>query len=87
LKGHLFGDIFGRDNLDFQSREIATISALSAMEGVNSQLQAHFNIGLNTGLTEAQMKILISVLKTKVGKKEADNAKEILNKVLNSRAN
>ena len=32
LKGHLFGDIFGRDNLDFQSREIATISALSAMK-------------------------------------------------------
>ena len=87
LKGHLFGDIFGRDNLDFQSREIATISALSAMEGVNSQLQAHFNIGLNTGLTEAQMKILISVLKAKVSKKEADNAREILHKVLNSPAN
>lgn len=32
LKGHLFGDIFGRDNLDFQSREIATISALANME-------------------------------------------------------
>jgi alkylhydroperoxidase/carboxymuconolactone decarboxylase family protein YurZ len=29
LKGHLFGDIFGRDNLDFQSREIATIAALA----------------------------------------------------------
>lgn len=87
LKGHLFGDIFGRDNLDFQSREIATISALSAMEGVNSQLQAHFKIGLNTGLTEAQMKNLISVLKAKVGNKEADNAKEILYKVLNSSAN
>jgi len=43
LKAHLFGDIFGRDNLDFQSREIATISALASMEGVNSQLQAHFN--------------------------------------------
>ena len=27
LKGHFFGDIFGRDNLDFQSREIAAISA------------------------------------------------------------
>ncbi|WP_246559275.1 carboxymuconolactone decarboxylase family protein [Citrifermentans pelophilum] len=38
LKGHLFGDIFGRDNLDFQSREIATISALASMEGVNPQL-------------------------------------------------
>src|SRR5208283_3465661 len=60
LKGHLFGDIFGRDNLDFQSREIATISALSSMEGVNSQLEAHIRIGFNAGLTEVQMKSLIS---------------------------
>lgn len=86
LKGHLFGDIFGRDILDFQSREIATISALANMEGVNSQLQAHFTIGLNVGLTEAQMRSLISVLEAKVGKKEADNANEILGKVLSSRA-
>jgi 4-carboxymuconolactone decarboxylase len=86
LKGHLFGDIFGRDNLDFQSREIATISALAGMEGVNSQLQAHFGIGLNVGLTEAQMRGLISVLEAGVGKKEADNAKEILNKVLTDRS-
>ena len=86
LKGHLFGDIFGRDNLDFQSREITTISALASMEGVNPQLESHFNIGFNTGLTEAQMKSLISVLEAKVGKKEADNANEILRKVLNSRA-
>jgi 4-carboxymuconolactone decarboxylase len=85
LKGHLFGDIFGRDNLDFQSREIATISALANIEGVNPQLQAHFNIGFNTGLTEAQMRSLISVLEVKVGKKEADNAYEILGKVLSTR--
>jgi alkylhydroperoxidase/carboxymuconolactone decarboxylase family protein YurZ len=82
LKGHLFGDIFGRDNLDFQSREIATISALASMVGVNSQLQAHFKIGLNTGLTAAQMKSLISVLGAKVGKKEADNATEVLRKAV-----
>ncbi len=86
LKEHLFADIFGRDNLDFQSREIATISALASMEGVNPQLQAHFNIGFNTGLTEAQMKSLISVLAAKVGKKEADNAYEILGKVISNRA-
>ncbi len=86
LKDHLFGDIFGRDNLDFQSREITTISALGIMEGVNSQLQAHFDFGFNTGLTEAQMRSLISVLEAKVGKKEAGNANEILNKVLSSRA-
>jgi len=86
LKGHLFGDIFGRDNLDFQSREIATISALASMEGVNSQLQAHFNIGFNAGLTEGQMRSLISVLEAKVGKKQAHNANEILSKVLSGRA-
>jgi 4-carboxymuconolactone decarboxylase len=85
LKGHLFGDIFGRDNLDFQSREIATIAALANMTGVNAQLQSHFNVGLNVGLTKAQMQSLISVLETKVGKKEADNANEILGKVLSSR--
>ena len=86
LKGHLFGDIFGRDNLDFQSREIATISALANMEGVNPQLQSHFKAGFNVGLTEAQMRSLISVLEAKVGKKQADNASEILGKVLSSRA-
>ncbi|MGE4588842.1 MAG: carboxymuconolactone decarboxylase family protein [Acidaminococcaceae bacterium] len=85
LKGHLFGDIFGRDVLDFQSREIATISALASMNGVNSQMQAHFNIGFNTGLTESHMNGLVDVLADKVGKKEADNASEILGKVLVNR--
>jgi alkylhydroperoxidase/carboxymuconolactone decarboxylase family protein YurZ len=41
LRAHLFGDIFGRDNLDFQSREIATISALATLAGVESQLRGH----------------------------------------------
>ena len=39
LRAHLFGDIFGRDNLDFQSREIATISALATLEGLEPQLK------------------------------------------------
>jgi len=85
LKGHLFGDIFGRDNLDYQSRELATISALASIEGVNPQLQAHFSVGLNTGLTEAQLRSLIAVLEAGVGRKEAANANEILEKVLSSR--
>ena len=38
LKSHLFGDIFARDNLDWQSRELATVAALAAMAGVESQL-------------------------------------------------
>jgi alkylhydroperoxidase/carboxymuconolactone decarboxylase family protein YurZ len=85
LKGHLFGDIFGRDNLDFQSREIATIAALANLDGVNSQLEAHFTIGFNTGLTEANMNGLIAVLRSKVGQKQADNASDVLHKVLSRR--
>lgn len=85
LKGHLFGDIFGRDNLDFQSREIATISALASMEGVNAQLQGHFNVGFNVGLSQAQMRSLISVIESRVGKKEADNAFAILEKAITAR--
>ncbi|MGE3551101.1 MAG: carboxymuconolactone decarboxylase family protein [Geobacter sp.] len=87
LKGHLFGDIFGRDNLDFQSRELATIAALASIEGVNPQLQSHFNVGLNTGLSEAKLRNLITVLGARVGgKKEAANANELLEKVLNTRS-
>ena len=85
LKGHLFGDIFGRDNLDFQSREIATIAALASMAGVNPQLQGHFNAGFNVGLSQAQMRSLISVIEFQVGKKEAENAFDILEKVITAR--
>lgn len=56
LKTHLFGDIFGRDNVDWQSRELATVGALSALEGVESQLQAHIRISMNVGLTAAQLR-------------------------------
>jgi alkylhydroperoxidase/carboxymuconolactone decarboxylase family protein YurZ len=56
LKTHLFGDIFARDNLDWQSRELATVGALAAMPGVDSQLQAHIRISMNVGLTAVQLR-------------------------------
>jgi 4-carboxymuconolactone decarboxylase len=85
LKEHLFADIFARDTLDFQSRELATISALASMVGTGSQLRSHLNVSLNVGLTEAQMKDFISVLESKVGQKEAENTAEILAEVLSNR--
>jgi 4-carboxymuconolactone decarboxylase len=82
LKGHLFGDIFGRDNLDWQSREIATVAALTALDGLESQLQSHFAIALNTGLTEQNLRGLITVLRERVGESQADRAAAVLDKVL-----
>src|SRR4051794_1300864 len=81
LKGHLFGDIFARDSLDWQSREIATVAALANLDGVDSQLQAHFKIALNTGVTDEQLKGIIGVIEAKVGAKQGSNASELLSKV------
>lgn len=85
LKAHLFGDIFGRDNLDWQSREIATVAALANMDGVESQLRSHCNIGLNVGLTAGQMRELVAVLGAKVGKPVGEKAAAILEDVLRNR--
>lgn len=62
LKEHLFADIFGRDNLDYQSREIATISILSSIGGAESQLRSHLNVGRNVGLSEKQLRYITGKL-------------------------
>lgn len=85
LKEHLFADIFVRDVLNHQERELVTIAALSALPGTEGQLRFHFGAAMNTGFNEAQMKDFISVLDVKVGRKEAESAREVLNAVLDSR--
>lgn len=82
LKEHLFGDIFGRDILDYKTREIATISALASLSGTQNQLRSHFNVGIHNGLTEAQLDQIVSIIKTKVGDLEGNSASIVLNGVL-----
>ena len=86
LKEHLFADIFARDNLDFLSREIATVGALSSLEGVNPMLRFHMGAAMHVGLTENQAKELVALIGSEVGKKAGDNAGEVLQQVLDSRA-
>jgi len=85
LKEHLFADIFERDVLSYTDREITTISALISLGGVESQLQGHFGIGMNVGLTESQIKQILSIIKSNVGKKEADAGRKVLSNVIASR--
>jgi 4-carboxymuconolactone decarboxylase len=85
LKSHLFGDIFARDVLDWQSREIATVAALAALDGVESQLQSHLGVALNTGLTADHLRSLVSVLRDRVGRAPADRAGILLDKVVAER--
>ncbi len=51
LKAHLFGDIFARDVLSAEQRELVTVSALSAMQGTEPQLNSHKQIAQRAGLS------------------------------------
>ena len=62
LKAHLFGDIFARDNLTYADRELITVSALSGMAGVESQLKAHIAGARNMGVTEEQLQCIVVAL-------------------------
>ena len=78
LQAHLFGDIFERDNLDWQSRELATVGALAAMPGVEAQLRSHMAASLRVGLTEAQLQQLTRVLSEQGDADAASRASEAL---------
>lgn len=82
LKEHLFADIFERDVLTFQERELATISALVGLGGVEPMLQAHIGMGMNTGLTEAQVQQVMVVSEASAGKEKADVGRNMLAKAL-----
>jgi alkylhydroperoxidase/carboxymuconolactone decarboxylase family protein YurZ/quercetin dioxygenase-like cupin family protein len=60
LKAHLFGDIFARDNLDWRTRELATIAALAARPETAPQMQAHIGIGKLNGVTDAQAAAIVA---------------------------
>lgn len=82
LKTHLFGDIFERDNLDWHSRELATLGMLSALPGAESQLQSHMRISMNIGLTSAQLRQLTAVLEERVAGSNAQRARDALERHL-----
>lgn len=78
LKAHLFGDIFQRDVLDWQTRELATISALAAIPGAESQLKSHFAISQHNGISPEQFHAFIAVLAAKCAPDMAVNANAML---------
>ena len=71
LKAHLFGDIFSRDNLDWKTREIATIAMLASMKGVDSQLNSHIAIGKHNGLSDAQVGEILKIASRASSKSES----------------
>lgn len=85
LKEHLFADIFERDVLTYTERELATISVLASIGGVEPMLRSHLAICLKVGLTPGQLQQFIGIIKQTSGIKEAKAAQAVLDEVLKSR--
>nr|WP_321396715.1 carboxymuconolactone decarboxylase family protein [uncultured Desulfobacter sp.] len=82
LKAHLFGDIFQRDVLTWNERELATVAGLANIKGVGSQLMAHYGISMNNGITPDQLREFVTVLEECCGTDVANDAKACLEQVL-----
>lgn len=78
LRTHLFGDIFNRENLGWQNRELATLGMLAGLTGVASQLKAHIGIARNTGVSDAQFASIGTVLAESVDEPSANRFREAL---------
>jgi 4-carboxymuconolactone decarboxylase len=50
-----FGDVLSRPGLDVRTRELCTVSALTAMGTAPSQLRFHIQAALNVGCTREQV--------------------------------
>ncbi|MES2847557.1 MAG: carboxymuconolactone decarboxylase family protein [Bacteroidota bacterium] len=85
LKEHLFGAIFNRDNLDWKTRELVTIAALAATEGVEPQLRSHYGVGMHNGLTAPQLTELVTIIETSVNVQRGIVAHKLLQAVLENK--
>lgn len=84
LQTHLFGDIFARDNLDWQSRELATVGALAATPGVEAQLLSHMRASLRVGLSARQLQQVVALLQQHGESDAATRAEIALQQALSS---
>ena len=78
LKEHLFADIFENDILSYQQRELATITALASMPGLEAQLISHIKVGKNTGITENQLIELANLIETHISRTQANVVRRLL---------
>lgn len=67
LKEHLFADIFDRDILSWQDRELATVSIITGVGGVEPMAAAHMGICLHQGLTPDQLSALLNIVEINLG--------------------
>lgn len=81
LKEHLFADIFERDLLTYRERELATVSVLAGVGGVEPMAYGHMSICLHLGITAEQLSALLDIVETNLGRTYSEPLRGVLNQL------
>ncbi|SEF96368.1 cupin domain-containing carboxymuconolactone decarboxylase family protein [Parabacteroides chinchillae] len=81
LKEHLFADLFERDLLTYRERELATVSILAGVGGVEPMAYGHMGICLHLGITAEQLSALLNIVEMNLGSTYSEPLREVLNQV------
>lgn len=85
LKEHLFADLFERDLLTYRERELATVSILAGVGGVEPMAYGHMGICLHLGITVEQLSALLNIVETNLGKTCSEPLRGVLNQLTEKR--
>lgn len=80
-----FGEVYEREGLEPQQRQLITIGALAAQGGCEPQLEVHINGALNLGLSPKQVVEAIIHVTVYAGFPRSLNAMAVAKKVLGER--
>ena len=81
LKEHLFADLFERDLLTCRERELATVSVLAGVGGVEPMFGSHAAICMHLGVTPEQLSSLLNIVEMNLGKTYSEPLRKVLNQL------
>ena len=82
LKEHLFADLFERDLLTYRERELATVSILAGVGGVEPMATGHIGICLHLGITKEQLTALLNIVEINLRKMSSEPLRKVLEEVI-----
>ena len=84
LKEHLFADIFERDLLTYQERELATVSFIAGVGNVEPMAFGHMSICLHIGITRLQLSALLDIVENNLGRSASNPLRKVLESIKDS---
>ena len=82
LKEHLFADLFERDLLTYRERELATVSILAGVGGVEPMFRSHTAICIHLGVTAEQLSALLNIVEMNLGTSYSEPLRSILEQIV-----